>query len=1795
MEDLVQKITHPLPEVSDRAVNNLHTKLLTRIVDIRTLLTADQSLCGRLLHWINERQTEAEVATVAASLKILLLCAQEADGNSALIKCSAKEFLAGFSRFAPPSVKHLVEDIIRLLVSPLVEKTAVKVEKVAAEEQYYTKFEPRQILQPTPVRAVSLPVEETISILEEVCEFPPVFLCEADEKRLFELGVSIKFGDPEVVKEACEDLESNILKDYPLEALLQRTDILRALVGVSSKAADVKALSVAKSALRVLTSFVKKLENYWKSTSAPEFHPSSANIARPVHAEHISISLPSLKVADWQAGTPGVTLSVSGAVEWALNAASLADKDLFYESKSLIEASLWVIERLLKYPFVITKLFDKLTHALATHANTELSSSCCEISIKCLQQIPMDSVKNVLTPESKFLALLAEQVVFQKQECSVLETYLTELTPSVLDDLEKAKACERGREALEELSEKLGSLDSISAYYVSLDLCALALTAVEFIEPSTLVSAVIELCCYSQVVSEDSSFESHFERTESWLTGLLYCPVKAISKLIPTALVKALESNASMGGFAKGALRAAMLTKVLSRPNVLQQLIVHEERQRLVITLADRVDNLNSFMPWLELVQCYPELDALRRSLSQLNKDEDSAVVRTLRGLFSKDSAVRRNAAKVVCGSKSAADLAVRRYAAYEDVAIDPANLIEKGDIDNTPIPQAVTFSNSDVQRLVDILKSRSIESTLKLTALEQILIILLFGARDFKEELQGLFEISIGLTKVEEDTVVARKLLAKALQVATVLVYNYKEWTRAFYTCSLDFIVKLAALAFHDYPPVRHYSLTLVYTRVFSLDCKENSLLTAFTLLPDGSLGEVCDPSTRLEPVGVAEPFSHGFLIAFPTESYRLQPDMKLWEGVPSAQRVKDYVENSSSKQVTAATVLGNLHSEVTNAETHEALIEAIDRWANLIGHSQHRRALLTDSSFSSAILQVLRIPPTNLVEERLWTGMLESLSRCVVKAEPTDAFLNSLCIVFTRSVLPFVAETTCSGALMKSVLRLLNILIPLHGPVKVFTEKYLNSAVGTSSLLHFLKQQSDLNEDPAILRELIEALDKATNYLAVQLDLEASPSAQTLQGEAVASILTRVQALTSAGSFEHKDLQRKLLILLSDITLEWESYIWAIRWAEDRDARVRLAAWFVLSSTGLTALNIHSTLLEQAFEVLLTPTECYGVKTQALAFLNSIAHSVTIGETVPEVFGELYKRGIMSQLKIVLTELTATPPHYFAVCVSLLENLACFDPSKVKTLCSQLGVWECLVSLLRPGALQERLANDKRRFKGMHIWTEEDVLPAVHSIASFLSAVCQGDDQLSSELVETTHLLTHAVVWLKKSAHASMVNLLHVCVFNCPPASMRVLESIWAYEILADALDIEHSNNFRLACARLISSLLPILKIGDAAERLCLHMMALYKDTELEPLLAKDVAFALASLLKHSWSAKRVALSTGFANELVKKGKAAASTLQFEDIRKKSSDTKELQLILLTLKVWTQGDPQVKNSFAWSGTEVSPIFKWLLSLWQVVQRHEVLVKEWLETLSCLVSGAQEAKKACVVLLEGRQSLMSTLVEFASRPSSVPDDIYRLALTVLGNLAAAKEARQLLTKCKFPQGLTQRLTTAWQQHKDPLTMPAKTAETLEFLSTLSFYRQGQAAIVSVRGALEVVFELFKKYIEQGTGLKVLNYAVLLLRNLCYFSNDKAHLLANSQALPLVLALVSSSSQKLQLRRLAVATVWAMLYHNQHVKGMLKNPQVLELLQRQAEETEREKERNPNPHLNDIVVSLQAVLRIVLS
>lgn len=71
-----------------------------------------------------------------------------------------------------------------------------------------------------PLHSAHMEILHKQQTLKEPCELPFVWLCEQDEKRLFDLSVQLKFGDFRTVLIATSTLNDCILLDFPVEVLL---------------------------------------------------------------------------------------------------------------------------------------------------------------------------------------------------------------------------------------------------------------------------------------------------------------------------------------------------------------------------------------------------------------------------------------------------------------------------------------------------------------------------------------------------------------------------------------------------------------------------------------------------------------------------------------------------------------------------------------------------------------------------------------------------------------------------------------------------------------------------------------------------------------------------------------------------------------------------------------------------------------------------------------------------------------------------------------------------------------------------------------------------------------------------------------------------------------------------------------------------------------------------------------------------------------------------------------------------------------------------------------------------------------------------------------------------------------------------------------------------------------------------------------------------------------------------------------------------------------------------------------
>lgn len=67
----------------------------------------------------------------------------------------------------------------------------------------------------------------------EIMNTPNVQIDEADEKKLFDISVQLKFGDRSVVISILTDVLPEIFKDFPVECFRQKHDIIEELTNIS--------------------------------------------------------------------------------------------------------------------------------------------------------------------------------------------------------------------------------------------------------------------------------------------------------------------------------------------------------------------------------------------------------------------------------------------------------------------------------------------------------------------------------------------------------------------------------------------------------------------------------------------------------------------------------------------------------------------------------------------------------------------------------------------------------------------------------------------------------------------------------------------------------------------------------------------------------------------------------------------------------------------------------------------------------------------------------------------------------------------------------------------------------------------------------------------------------------------------------------------------------------------------------------------------------------------------------------------------------------------------------------------------------------------------------------------------------------------------------------------------------------------------------------------------------------------------------------------------------------------------
>lgn len=243
-----------------------------------------------------------------SALKLSLELSQNSTGHCLFTDLQAVEFFNSYYKYVPTTLQNIVSTILNSLISPSFTPIHRPEADIIPSGPVFDKI---------PQPKLSLPCnDETI---RDPCEFPFALLCETDEKILFDLCVTLKFGNPEEIFKACEELKTRVFKDFPCEVILQHSDLIKSLVGLVKISNQKNLISLANSALKVLNSLVLKLKYYKSFVAKPENRCASCVYKKMiVKAEYLEISVPCLKNEQWELGTPGPTMSLLSALEYII-------------------------------------------------------------------------------------------------------------------------------------------------------------------------------------------------------------------------------------------------------------------------------------------------------------------------------------------------------------------------------------------------------------------------------------------------------------------------------------------------------------------------------------------------------------------------------------------------------------------------------------------------------------------------------------------------------------------------------------------------------------------------------------------------------------------------------------------------------------------------------------------------------------------------------------------------------------------------------------------------------------------------------------------------------------------------------------------------------------------------------------------------------------------------------------------------------------------------------------------------------------------------------------------------------------------------------------------------------------------------------------------------------------------------------------------------------------------------------------------------------------------------------------
>ena len=1843
MEDLVKKIGHRIGEVSDRAVRSLHSKLNTGLCNVDDVLEVENgAVAALLLHWINERQSQADVQALNAALKMLLDISKTSRGCGLLQGLQAVEFLNAYYKYVPSTLQMTVTSILNSLISPSVQA------EVQSKEDYIPinlEYLEKSKLPPKPEENSDKP-----------CEFPPVLLCESDEKLLFDATVTLKFGSSEEILQICSDLNSRILKDFPAEIILQHGDLIRSLVGLVQASTSKKLPTVGNASLGVLASFIRKLGLFYNETRKAEYRPASL-MGKKILAksEYLELSNPCLKPEQYEIGTPGPTFSVFFAVEFVITELPIDYVELAAGVLDVWIEAEWFYPSLTKFPSVINKMVAILANGIGI-MGTEypiFTSRLVHVAEILLVSLPAEVLRHCLSRNSKILQYLAEFSLFQYGNTCKLLSHLETVDPDLLGEFRYAESCVQAIEGLKTMTQIMMNQEilpilSMSSFSKAVDFFKNIVPALEFSCSSSLISSILDLNCYSLFIEKSATSGARRNECINLVLALLSSPLPSITSQTLMKIEENLDTDCYLLGIGKDAKRQVLLKEVILESSLISVLVTKYKEPGILIKLMKEPEDYEKLVPFFTILASWTvdEIEPILHMVSICNPA--LTPLRFFRDLFSSSTSRRAVAVTVLRGSASPEVIQDKWKSLVEEMwerndLPDPVQTLAGVPELSTLSSIKTSLSSDELSNLLNIFKSPTLESNLKVSAAEQILVQL-FSGLSSEAQIDDLLVSAINNLTKDTDDRYTKRLISKSLQIIVLIGLKYESKAKKLYTSSVKFMCSLIPYIFSTYDQIRHYSLQLLYILSFSNLTQRNKFINSelFTLVPDSALSS---SSTSQLSVPVLSILFPGYIKAFETnmlypEWYSEEAYIKLWKNVPSSARVKHYVSKASKLVVDPDQLLDQWARQLNQAESHKHILQVTHDWVNTVKVALQLpgnldwKLVRPNNDLVMCLANILKAPPVNSSEDGLHIA-LQQMLRAVVSLMSESCkvhleFISLVSSIVSKTCIPFISELSelvTRKPLVLSVLSLVQSILPFHGATlegdrTLFVLSKHQLEPGPLSFLSLLSKILETIDDISILEYVFKTLTSMIDHpqVEVSIDLSTSPLSQKSIQSIARQGVCKLPPFVNSNTFVYKSAAKAFLQFLIRVQhlIELDSWMWCIRFSEDRDAGLRTLAWAALSQKAIEVYSLHNSVLDIALEVVFGLKEAYGVKIHACKFLCGLAEFLLNSEDSVHKAGILkafYQFSVISQVKTLMYENSGPPPVYFAVLLSLLNSLVVLDSAKVIPICIQIDVFEGILRILRPGALEERAKNEVRKpFKDLDVLEFEQVLLALISICTFFNNVIRNDIQVLDYLLETSHFIGFIMTWIdtivEKFDHTQeilysktllgFVNVLHMSLFKSIKTKRHLQD--FSFEKLAKIMEMTQSKDLKLASTRFLTSLLASIPSSDCS-KILLHLISLFKSTEVLS-EHKEILKSLTSLLFHDESSKLIAVQTGFAETLYNLsldliGQVNSSDLQKS--RKKEEDTSILkQLIdyIILFKLWSSNSYSAKLSLSIKDGRAGVLMKLLFSCWPLALRKEELLKTVLETLCTVISSCEEAKKACAIVQESRQSLLSYIIEYISRPNSASEACFHVSLKILGSLCSCKESRQLLIKSKYPQGLALRLVKEWNEIKNIEEVPKRSPFIIEFLTNFAFFPEGQKVISGITGLVDVLVELLERFSKNALGWEPVEQSLLLLRNLSFSNSNKVHFVANQKALPIILSYISAPDQKPRMRKLASSTLWALLYHYQKFKAILNNEQVIEGLERVYKEVTRDSERAKDQQIMEdlkaVSENLNSVLKICM-